>query len=146
MVMSYLRRYGWDWAPWSELRDIQNRMSRLFESGFQLAEEFPPVNIWTADDDVVVTAEIPGVEASDLDISVHGNTLTLRGSLSHEQPEEGQRYHRRERNSGSFARSWHLPFEVDREKIDAKLESGVLELTLPRSEQDKPKKIQVKTL
>jgi HSP20 family protein len=92
-----------------------------------------------------VTAEIPGVEASDLDISVHNNTLTLRGSVSPEKAEEGRKYHRRERAGGSFARSWQLPFEVDREKVDAKLTNGVLELTLPRSVKDKPKKIQVKS-
>jgi len=146
MVRADLTRLGWDWDPWSDLERMRRRMNRMFEGGITSPEAFPPVNIWTADDDVFVTSEIPGVVASDLDISVHGNRLTLRGSLPKEQPEEGRRYHRRERNSGSFARSWQLPFEVDREKIDAKLENGVLELTLPRSEQDKPKKIQIKSL
>ena len=144
MVRTDLTRLGWDWDPWSELEHIHRRINGIFSGGAG-PDEFPPVNIWISDDNVVVTAEIPGVEASDLDISVHNNTLTLRGSVSPEKPEENRKYHRRERAGGSFARSWQLPFDIDRDKVEAKLENGVLELTLPRSVKDKPKKIQVKS-
>jgi HSP20 family protein len=109
------------------------------------AREYPAVNLWRGDDDVVLTAEIPGVEPEDLDISVQNHTVTLRGSRKAESLKEGESYHRQERGSGSFVRTVQLPFEADANNVEAKLEKGILRLTLPRAEADKPKKIAVKT-
>jgi len=134
-----------NWDPFAEMRQLQRQMNRLFERHYPGSVDFPPVNIWTNEDDVVLTAEIPGVNVDDLDISVQGNVLTLKGSQKEEQLNENETYHRRERATGNFQRSWRLPFNVDKDNIDAKLEKGVLKLTLPRAEQDKPKKIEVKS-
>jgi len=139
-------RLGWDWDPWREFRRWQRDMNRLLgTSGERAVREYPAVNVWRGDADVVLTAELPGVKANDLEISVHENVVTLRGSCNADTLAEGETYHRQERGSGSFVRSVQLPFEVDADKVEAKLDKGVLHLTLPRAEAQKPKKIAVKT-
>lgn len=141
-----LNRYGWNWEPWREFRRLQRDMNKLFgTSPGYTAREYPAMNLWRGDDDVILTAEIPGVEANDLDISVHDNTMILRGSRKTDSLKEGETYHRQERDTGSFVRSVQLPFDVDVDKVQAKLAKGILHLTLPRAEIEKPKKIEVKT-
>jgi len=147
MIGTEWNMFGRDWDPWREFRRLQRDMNRLFgNSNGWNAREYPALNLWRSDEDMVLTAEIPGVEADDLDISVHDNTLTLRGSRPADTLQEGETYHRQERGSGSFVRSVQLPFEVDANKVEARLEKGTLRLTLPRAEADKPKKIEVKTV
>jgi HSP20 family protein len=107
--------------------------------------EFPAVNIWVSGDDALVTTEIPGLDMDTLDVTVVNNILALRGSRKPEEPGEGNTYHRQERWSGNFAKSIDLPFEVDSGKVEAKFSKGVLCITLPRAEKDKPKKITIKT-
>jgi HSP20 family protein len=94
---------------------------------------------------LVVNAEVPGIDVKDIDISVVGETLTLSGARKSEDLEEGSRYHRQERGSGKFNRSVELPFPVDIDKVEATFKNGVLHISLPRSEADKPKKIVVKS-
>lgn len=134
------------WDPWSDFGNFERAMNRVFGDLYPTRTEYPPVNIWTGKDDVVLTAELPGLESDDLDISVHENMLTLRCSPKEEQREarEGEMYHRRECMHAGFSRSWRLPFEVDGNKVEAALKDGILKLTLPRSEASKPKKIQIK--
>jgi HSP20 family protein len=121
-------------------------MNRLFGDSYsRTAREYPAVNLWRGDEDVLLTAELPGLQAGDLDISVQDNTLTLRGERKPDTLQEGETYHRQERGTGSFVRSIQLPFEVDPDKVEARLEKGILRLTLPRAEADKPKKIAVKS-
>lgn len=134
-----------EWSPWTEMRELQRQMNRLLDRGYPYSVQFPAVNVWTTEEDVVLTAELPGVAAADLDIAVQGNTLTLKGSVNPETFKEEGTYHRKERQTGDFSRSWRLPFDVDRDKVEAKLEKGVLKLTLPRTEEDKPRKIKVKS-
>lgn len=146
MIGTRLNRFSWDNDPWRDLRRLQRDMNRLFgESAGLVTREYPAVNIWTGDEDIVVSAEIPGMESTDLDITVHENTLTLRGSLKGDKLQKGETYHRQERGNGSFVRSVQLPFAVEANKVDAKLEKGILSLTLPRAESEKPKKIEIKT-
>ena len=102
------------------------------------------MNVWTNQDGVVVTAELPGINPEDLDISVQNENLTLRGSRTPDEVEEGVTYHRRERSSGSFVRSLQLPFNVDSDQVEASYAKGVLRITLPRADADKPKKIAIK--
>jgi HSP20 family protein len=124
-------------------------MDRLFHSGYpsyqRSAPSFPALNIWSNEDELIVTAEVPGINPEDLDISVVGDNLTLKGERRSEELEEGARYHRQERGYGSFSRTVQLPFPVDIEKVNAKFTNGVLEIGLPRAEADKPRKIAVKT-
>jgi len=92
----------------------------------------------------VITAEVPGVSADEIDISVVGETLTLSGERKPEDLEGGVRYHRRERGGGRFSRSIELPFRVDADKVEAAYDKGILRVTLPRAEADKPRKITVR--
>jgi HSP20 family protein len=102
------------------------------------------MNVWTDQDSAVVTAELPGVNLEDINISVEDDTLTLRGDRQREELEEGVTYHRRERRFGSFLRTFQLPFRVDADKVDATLKNGVLSVSLPRAEEDKPRRIVIR--
>jgi HSP20 family protein len=132
---------------------LRREMDRLFadwrtysgtpRSGWGGAPAYPAMNVWTNEDGAIVTAELPGVAPEDIDISVVNETLTVTGTR---QPEEveGATYHRRERGQGRFTRSFQLPFRIENDKVDANFERGVLQITLPRAEADKPKRIEVK--
>lgn len=104
---------------------------------------FPAVNAWTNENEAVVTAEVPGIEPEKIDISVTGNTVTLRGSREHEAQVKEQGWLRRERSVGSFSRSLELPFQIDTEKVTAQARHGILTITLPRAQSDRPRRITV---
>ena len=97
------------------------------------------------DDEFVIKASLPGINPDDLEITFIDGKLTIKGEVTEEEKVEEARYHLRERRFGSFSRSIKLPSGIDSEKIDAKYESGVLELHLPKVEEVKPKKITIKT-
>jgi HSP20 family protein len=103
------------------------------------------VNAWLGEGDIIVTAELPGVDPGKVDISVVGDTLTISGLRETLQLKEGESYHRQERGHGRFTRSLQLPFHVDAGKVEATYDRGILQMTLPRSEADKPRKISVKS-
>lgn len=133
------------WSPFSELARLQREFDRVFGGGDSFTgSEFPPVNIWSDDDEIVMTAELPGVNPDDLDISVQNNTVTIRGERKTEKLADESQYIRRERGAGTFTRSFRLPMRVDESKVKAEYRRGILELTLPRAEEDKPKRISVK--
>jgi HSP20 family protein len=123
-------------------------MDRLFSDVFGRTESstrgrgFPPVNVWEEGDNLLVEAELPGVKGEDLDISVVGDELTIKGRRT--GGEDGVTYHRRERTAGEFARVLRLPVDVDADGVNAALNEGVLLITLPKSEAAKPRRIQVK--
>jgi HSP20 family protein len=132
--------------PLSEMLRLRGEMNRLF-SGMTspFSEEFPLINVWVGKNDAIVTAELPGIDHEKTDISIVGDILTLTGVRDRETLKEGESYHRQERNYGRFTRTLQLPFHVDTGKIEARYEKGILSMTLPRSEEDKPKKIIIKT-
>lgn len=136
-------------SVWNEMDRLQREMNRLIDNyGGQrsrVAAGYPAVNAWTSPDGAVITAELPGVDPESIDINIVGETLTLSGQRELEQLPEGARYHRQERGHGRFVRTVQLPFQVEAERVGAKFDRGVLEITLPRADADKPKKIQVKT-
>jgi HSP20 family protein len=103
------------------------------------------MNVWRNEEGVVITAELPGLKPEDIDISVVGDTLTLTGSRQAEELGENVKYHRRERGSGKFTRTFQLPFGVEADKVEATFEKGLLHIFLPRAEAEKPRKITVKT-
>jgi HSP20 family protein len=102
------------------------------------------MNVWANEEGLVVTAELPGIDSETLDISVVNNTLTLKGNRAPENLGEGEVYHRREREYGNFARAFQLPFDIEANAVEAVYDKGVLQITLPRAEADKPKKITVR--
>jgi len=134
------------------LHQLGNEVDRLMGGLFTPATEawpfaratraFPAINVWEGADEVYAEAELPGVKSEDLEISVVGNELTIKGHRG-DHNGEGVAYHRRERGVGDFSRVIHLPVEVDADKVQAVLCDGVLTLTLPKAEAAKPKKIQV---
>jgi len=130
---------------WRDMARLQDEMNRLVSRAGERQQTFPAVNLWTGEEGAVITAELPGVESGDLDISVVGDTVTLRGSRSGHQPGEGDTYHRRERGMGRFARTIQLPFRVEANEVEATMRDGVMTLTLPRAHADRPKKIEIKT-
>lgn len=132
----------------NEMERLRREMNRLFSNLPARTEwgapTYPAMNVWTNEEGAVVTAEVPGVNPEDLDISVVGDTLTVSGKRDSDTTEEDVRYHRRERGQGAFKRSFQLPFTVEAGKVEADFENGVLHITLPRAEADKPRKITVK--
>jgi HSP20 family protein len=137
---------------WSQLDNLQREMNRLFERwggdsnrGTSAIGDYPAVNVWEEADHVMVEAELPGVTQDSLEIYVTGgNQLTIKGERKPAVPEKGV-WHRQERGSGSFGRVLTLPFEVNRDKVDARLENGVLVVKLAKHEAAKPRKIVVKS-
>lgn len=105
---------------------------------------FPALNIWQGDDAVAITAELPGVEATDVDISIKDNVLTIAGERKAPQVPEGARWHRNERGYGQFTRAIRLPFAASDDKVEARMTNGVLRIAVGRPEEDKPKKITIK--
>lgn len=137
------------WAGLSDMFDQMNRMQRqldrLLEHGGAGPLQFPPVNIYANDDGAMITAELPGVDPNDLDISAMQNTLTITGERSIAQPAQGQTWHRRERGEGRFARTIQMPFAIDPDSVAARCRDGVLEVRVARPEEAKPRKIAVKS-
>jgi HSP20 family protein len=103
----------------------------------------PAVDVFEETDNIRITAEIPGVQAEDIDISLEGNLLTIRGTKQQEAEEKTERVHRYERIYGAFERSFTLPASVEPKDIKASYDNGVLTVTLPKSERAKPRQIEV---
>jgi len=105
---------------------------------------FPAVNVWEDGDRLYAEAELPGVEMKDLEISVVGNELAIKGER---KPVQGEKvvYHRQERGTGAFARFVTLPVAVDASAVEAVLKNGVLTITLPKAAEAKPRRIEVRT-
>jgi len=131
----------------SSLRDEMNDLfSRFWTSAtepFGLAEWSPALDISETDEAVLVHAEIPGIDPKALDISVVGDTLTIRGEKRDATEQAGRNYHRVERRYGSFTRSLVLPASVEADQVTATAKQGVLEIRLPKSQEARAKRIQV---
>lgn len=134
-------------GPWSLLDDlarVHNGMSRWFElDPLGGVRRYPAVNVWAAEHEVVVEAEVPGVEAGDIDISVLQNTLTLSGKRAATPVGEQDVLHRRERYTGEFTRTLEFPYRLDGEKVKATLKNGVLRVHVEKAEEDRPRKIEI---
>ncbi|HEY9773515.1 MAG TPA: Hsp20/alpha crystallin family protein [Planktothrix sp.] len=131
-------------GPLTDMQRLHESLNRLLTMSTQTeGREFPLVNVWTGEGGAVIRLEMPGINIEDVDISVVKDTVTVKGSRKPQQPSEGQSLVRQERGFGQFSRSLQLPFSVDQEKVQAKFTSGILEITLPRAESEKPRKIAV---
>ncbi len=140
------------WDPWEEFRSIRRAMDRLWdeltgrrEPGTLVEEVYTfPVDVYETADALVVKAALPGLRPEDVDISVQGDQLTIRGEYRQEAEEEKGNYHRRELRYGAFARRIPLPVQVDADKAEATFEHGLLTVTLPKTPEVRPKSIRVK--
>jgi HSP20 family protein len=138
-------------SPFDELERMRRDMDRLSEGLTRgllrepMAGVFPLMNVTEDKDDYYVRAELPGLKADDLDISVTGDTLSISGERRIPAEDEKAQYHRREREAGKFSRIVSLPAQVDTGKVEARCTDGVLTVVLPKAEAAKPKQIAVKT-
>ena len=142
------------WSGFPSISSLQNEMNRMFDrffKGWDLSELgaetgawLPPIDLAETNDKVVVKAEIPGIDPKEIDISIQGDTLSVKGEKKEEKEEKGGNYYRMERRYGSFSRSIDLPSSVDTNKVSAEYKNGVLEITLQKKEEVKPKQINVK--
>lgn len=143
------RSYGSPFDGLDELRREMNRLLFDFERGLPEGET-APASIWpraTLEDTgaaLLLRAEVPGLAQKDLELSIDGTTLSLKGERSDTTP-EGYSVHRKERGAYRFARSFTLPAKVDAEKVEASLKNGVLTVTLPKAKEAQPRQINVRT-
>lgn len=135
--------------PFQELSKLRAEMDRLFADVMEgtpftaSSGVYPALNVTEDADKLYVQAELPGIKPDDIDISVEGNTLTLRGERKPDSTANVS-YHRRERKAGSFHKALTLPYEINHDGVLAECKDGVLKLILPKAEHAKPKKITVK--
>src|ERR671938_2088972 len=137
--------------PFRDLRSLQDEVNRLFstnlnrvfgeDEGIARGAWNPNVDIYENKDQIVIEAELPGMNREDFDLSFENNVITLRGERRFEKKDDSDNYHRVERSYGSFTRSFTLPPTVSSESVDAVFENGVLRLTLAKREEAKPRKI-----
>jgi len=139
------------WDPWREMEDMFDRYTRAVGGPRGGGQEVvatgdwsPRVDISETDDSFVIKAEVPDVKKDDVKVTVDNGILTVSGERKQEKEEKGKKFHRVERYYGSFARSFTLPDNVDETKVKATFKDGMLTLTLPKTEEPKPKAIEVK--
>lgn len=138
------------WFPFFDVAKTLDEMDRMFSSpgaptGLRSVPRgtFPAMNVYDRGDSVMLTAEIPGVKADDLDLSVLNDSVTLKGQRK-DAAADKDRYYRRERMTGSFNRTITLPDPVDPDSVKAEYTNGVLKVTMSKAEEAKAKKIQIK--
>lgn len=136
------------WDPYRELAGLQDRYNRGYgrterEDEVGLAAWAPPVDIAEEKDKIVITAELPGFKENEIEIQTENGMLTLRGERKFEKESEGKNFHRVERSYGQFVRTFSLPNNVDREKIQANFADGLLRVELPKREDAKPRTIAI---
>ena len=137
--------------PLDELRDELDRLWTSLTAAPPLhgwgvqpgSDVFPAVNVSESDDCITIEAELPGLDAGDVDIAVSGEELVLKGARP--EPHQAATWHRRERGTGSFERRLTLPVAVDASRVEAKLVDGVLTITCPKAPERQPHKITVRT-
>ncbi len=141
------------WDPFREMVSLREAMDSLFEnalitpfSGGQQGTQagYLPLDVTENEDNFVVKASLPGVNPEDIEVTVNGDVLTIKGEMKQEQENQNERYHLRERRWGSFARSVSLPTPIKADAIQADYQNGVLALTLPKAEEAKPKRITIR--
>ena len=144
------------WEPFRDLLSLQDRMNRLFDESYRSTQRgtsddewalggswAPAVDIYEQGTNIVLKAELPGVDPKDVDIRLENNVLSLRGQRKLESEVKRESYHRVERSYGAFSRSFTLPTVVDQASIKAEFKDGMLQVTLPKREEAKPKQIQI---
>jgi len=140
------------WEPAREMMTLRDAMDRLFDDAFtrplRLYDRdvsMPAVDMYQTDNEVVVKASIPGVKTDEVQISVTGEALTIKGEVKQKEETKEKAYHIREQRWGTFERTLALPTEVVADKAKAEFENGILTITLPKADEVKPKTITIKT-
>ena len=142
------------WDPFRDVMTLQDRMNRLFdqalsrpraddEEGLTASTWVPAVDIFETADSIVMRAELPGVSRENIDIQVRDNTLTLKGERKFEREVKDENYLRVERSYGAFQRAFSLPTLIQQDTIKAVFKDGVLEVTMPKAVEAKPKQVKI---
>jgi HSP20 family protein len=139
------------WDPFRELTNIHDRMNRLFQEGFGSNRDeglsttafLPPTDVYEDENHINLKLEVPGIDEKDLNIHVENNNLIIKGERKFEKEEKEENFRRLERQYGSFVRTFALPASVDPNHIEANYDKGVLNITMPKRAEAKPKQIQV---
>ena len=140
------------WDPFRDLNMLQDRMNRLFDNAGRTwgndepsasTTWSPAVDIFETEGEIVVKAELPGMERKDITLNLENNVLTLRGDRRFEKETKDDNYHRIERSYGGFSRAFTIPTSVDDDKIRADYKDGILKIALPKKEQVKAKQIKI---
>ncbi len=138
------------WEPMREMISLREAMDRLFNDAFTRPLDFgiswqmPAIDMYQTDDDVIVKATLPGIKASNVQISITGDMLTIKGELKEKEEVKEKTYHIREHRYDSFERRIRLPTDVVADKAKAEFEDGILTITMPKADEVKPKTITVK--
>jgi HSP20 family protein len=136
------------WDPWRELANARNQMDRVLEEAFsdgggRYDLTAPATDVYVSDDELRVTMALPGVAPEDVEITTTPEALIIRGETRREQEEKGGRWMRREISYGRFGRAIALPFSVEADKAKARFENGVLTVSLPKAEAERPRRINI---
>lgn len=145
----YKKRFGKEVARFRD--EMDNLFNRFFDMEIPFSKRFfgdtewsPRLDVSEGKGEILVKAEIPGCEAEDLDVSIEGRLLTIKGEKRQEKEEKEESYHRIERSYGSFSRTVELPAEVDPDTIDATYKNGVLKMVLKKTVASETRKIEIK--
>jgi HSP20 family protein len=150
-IMANITRFD----PLGEMVSLRQAMDRLFEDSFvsplawrgangKSGGMTPPMDVHETPDEIVVTASLPGISAEDVDITMTGQTLSLRGEFKADDRVERDQYLYRERRFGSFHRTLQLPVRVEGDQAEASFDNGILTLRIPKAEEVKPRQIQIR--
>lgn len=141
------------WDPYKDLLTIQERMNHLFDESLSRAKDAgdeivrtgwsPPVDIYETDKNIILKAELAGINKTDIEVEIKDNIIILKGERKFEKNVEEENYNRMERFYGSFQRVFTLPYLVDKDNINAKFEHGVLEIIVKKISEQKPMQIKV---
>jgi HSP20 family protein len=138
------------WDPAVEVDSLQSEVNRLFDSFFNggrggesIRRWVPPMDLAETEDELVLTADLPGLDEDDVAIEVKDRVLTISGERRDAREEQGKGWHRIERSAGRFSRSLALPEGVEAERVSARFDRGVLEVRIPKPEQRKPHRVEI---
>ncbi len=152
MVNFPMKKQNESWYPFSDIQNLHKEMNRLFDFSFPkwdsetslLSGQWAPaIDVYDSKDNVVVKADLPGLTKEDINVSVQDDLLTISGEKKQESEVKEKDYLRTERYHGSFHRALRLPAQIDLSKVNANFKDGVLEITLGKKEEAKPKQITV---
>lgn len=138
------------WDPWRDLVAMQNELNRMFERTFsepqgatKITAWAPAVDMFERDGEIVVRAELPGVKPEDVDVTILEDSLRIHGERKQKEEVKEENFYRMEQRYGSFERVMQLPAKVRADDVKAKFAEGILEITMPKAEEEKPKQIKI---
>ena len=131
------------WSPWAELETMERVFDDIFGSVSTGTGSSLKTDSWVKDDTAHIVVDLPGVAKDSVDIAMEGRSITISGERKAPETAEGDSWHRRERWYGKFEKSFTLPFNVEQDKVKAEFRDGVLKVTLPKAEAEKPMKIAI---